>query len=214
MSATIFRRRETSPFLAHVALKDGGERVPVRDVEHPQRRDRHVNIDGIDVHAEAAFALAARDHAPEPVDDGAIERAHGRRLLEMTALGLVLGHDEPHEALVIEVVVVGELDDAPDRLRRLQMVQVEEALGMADLGVHMFQHRQVQLLLAAEVVVDQRARRVRARGDGVHAGALEAARGEFVDRRLHDAGAVGFRRLGLAHRRGARGDLHDALGEP
>ena len=100
-----------------------------------------------------------------------------------------------------DVVVVGELDDAAHRVHRRQVVEVELAFGLADLGVHVLEHREVELLLAAEVVVDQRARGVGARGDGVHARALEAARGELVDGRGDDAGAVGLGRLGLAHRR-------------
>jgi hypothetical protein len=79
------------------------------------------------------------------------------------------------------------------------VIQIEATFGLADLGVDVLEHRQVDLLLAAEVVVDQRARGVRAGGDRVHAGALEAAGRELVDRRAHDAGAVGLRRLGLAH---------------
>src|SRR5205823_11965017 len=96
-----------------------------------------------------------------------------------------------------------ELDDAADGVDRREVIEVEFALGLANLRVHSLQDGDVELFLAAEVVVDERTGGMRAPGNGIHGCALEAARGEFVDRRLDDAGAVRLRGLGLAHRRRA-----------
>ena len=88
---------------------------------------------------------------------------------------------------------------------RRQMVEIELRLGLADPGVHVLEHRDVELLLAAEVVVDERPGGMGARGDRIHARPLEAARRELVDRGLDDARPVGLRGLGLAHRHAAAG---------
>ena len=93
----------------------------------------------------------------------------------MPALRLVFRHHDLDEVLVRKVVIEGELHDAPDRLHRSEVLEVEEAFGVADLGVHVLEHREVDLFLAAEVVVDHRPRGVGARCDGIHARALEAA---------------------------------------
>jgi hypothetical protein len=46
---------------------------------------------------------------------------------------LVLGHHQPDETLVLEVVGEGELDDAADGGDGIEVIQVEEPLGLADL---------------------------------------------------------------------------------
>jgi hypothetical protein len=164
-----------------------------------------VHLDRIDVPGEQALRLAAHDHAREAVDDRPVKGAHGRRLAQVPAARLVLGDHQADESLVLDVVVVGELDDPPHRVDRLQVVEVEFALGVADLRIHLLEHRDVELFLAAEVVVDQRPGGMGAGGDRVHARAFEAARGELVDGRRDDARPVSLGRLGLAHRRRAAG---------
>src|SRR6188474_3648695 len=136
---------------AHLPLEDGRERVLVGDVEHAERGDRLVDLDGVHALPEAALALAALEDALDRVDDGPVERAHDGRLLQVPAPRLVLRHDQPHEALVLEVVGVGELHDATDRVHRGKVIQIETALRLADVRVDLLQHGQVDLLLAAEV---------------------------------------------------------------
>jgi hypothetical protein len=120
---------------AHVVLEEGAERVLVGDVEHAERGDRHVDVDRLDVAAERALGLAARDHLAEQVDDRPVERGQRRKALHVAAARLVLGHHQPHEVLVGDVIVVGEVDDAAHRLHRGQVVELEAALGVADLRV-------------------------------------------------------------------------------
>ena len=133
-------------------------------------------------------------------------------------LRLVLRQHDAHEVLVREVVIEAELDDLPHRLDRRQVFEVEQAFGVTHLRIDVLEHRQVDLFLAAEVVVDHRPRGVGAGGDRVHARALEAAGGELVDRGADDARAIRLRRLRLAHRgrasrpwRGVLGGLHGVL---
>jgi len=196
---------------AHLPLEDGRERVLVGDVEHAERGDRLVDLDGVHVLPEAAPALAALEDALDRVDDGPVERAHDGRLLQVPAPRLVLRHDQPHEALVLEVVGVGELHDATDRVHRGKVIQIETALRLADVRVDLLQHGQVDLLLAAEVVVDECARGVGPGRDRVHARALEPARGELLESRAEDAGPVRLGSLGLAHGLGHAPRPDDAL---
>ena len=196
---------------AHLALEDGRERVLVRDVEHAERGDRLVDLDRVDARRKLPSRWPrSRTRRSVSMIDRLSERMAGTSSRWRPAR-LVLRHDQPHEALVLEVVVVGEFDDATDRLRRREVVEIERVLRLADLGVHLLQHREVELLLAAEVVVDQCARGVGPRRDRVHARALEAARGELVGRRLDDARPVRLRRLGL---RMARSRAEDSVRLP
>ncbi len=204
-SATIPRRRRHIPLRAHLPLEQGAEGVLIGDVEHPQGGDRHVDVDRVDFAPEQTLGLAPRDHGAEHVHDRAIDAAKGREALHVPALGLVLGHDQPHEVLVFDVVVVGELDDPADGVDRRQVLDFELVLRLADLHVDAFEDGAVEPLLAAEVVVDQPASGLRARRDRIHAGAVVAARRELGGRGRENPRAVGLRRLGLAHGDAASG---------
>ena len=88
-----------------------------------------------------------------------------------------------------------------DRLFRRQALEVELALLGADFLVDPFQHRQVQRVLVAEIVVDQLLVDAGARGDLVDPGAGKAVRGKFAPRRRQQLLARGGRiaplRLGV-----------------
>jgi hypothetical protein len=107
----------------------------------------------------------------------------------------VLDADQPDEVRVRLVVVEGERGEAPDGLARLEVVDVELLLQRTDPGVGTLQDRDVQLLLAAEVVVDHPLRRARLRGDLVHPGARVAAVGELAGGDVED---LRTRPLGVA----------------
>src|SRR5262245_51607455 len=186
---------------AHVDPEDSGKRVLGGDVEHTEGRDRLVDFHGVDVRAEGAVPLAALQNSPERVDDRSVQRAHHPRFLQVAAPDLVLGHDQPNEPFVIEVVIVGECDDAPDRVRRTQVGEVEAILRVSDVAVHVLQDGEVDLLFAAEVVVDERARGTGARRDRVHTRSFEPAGGEFRDGGVQDARPIRRGRLRLAHGR-------------
>jgi hypothetical protein len=78
--------------------------------------------------------------------------------------------------------------------------EIEERLGVADAPVRVFQRRGVQALPAPEVVVDHRARRLRALGHRVDARTVESPGREFLGCGAEDLGPGLFRRLGFAHR--------------
>lgn len=54
-----------------------------------------------------------------------------------------------------EVVLPGEFRQPADRLRRRHVDQVQLLFRLADVGVGLLQHRQEQVVLAGEVVVDE-----------------------------------------------------------
>ena len=82
-----------------------------------------------------------------------------------------------------EVVAPGEGDQAADRLERVARLEVQLALGVADVGVGLLEDGEEQLVLAGEVVVDEPLVDAGALGDRVHARAAEAVRGELGRRR-------------------------------
>jgi hypothetical protein len=111
----------------------------------------------------------------------------------------VLAVEQRDELRVLQVVVPGERDQLANRLDRVDLVEVQPLLGFADVGVGALEHREEQVVLAAEVVVDEALVQARALGDAVHARAGQAAGGELVARRREDGElrAVGIARTGF-----------------
>jgi hypothetical protein len=75
-------------------------------------------------------------------------------------------------------VVEHRLGEAADRRARVEVLDVDLLLVRADPRVGALEHRDVQPLLAAEVVVEHPLRRAGALGDLVHARARVPVRGD------------------------------------
>jgi len=71
---------------------------------------------------------------------------------------VLVGH-EPDELGVLVVVVEGQFGQCPQGLRRGQMLQIELLFDVANFAVSLLQHGHIQLLLAAEVVIEHPLRR-------------------------------------------------------
>ena len=80
-------------------------------------------------------------------------------------------------------VVEGGLDQPLDRLFGRQALEVELALLGADFLIDPFQHRQIQRVLVAEIMIDQLLVDAGARRDLVDPGAGEPTGGKFTPRR-------------------------------
>ena len=80
-------------------------------------------------------------------------------------------------------VVERAFDQFPDRLFGRQSLEVELALMGADFLVHPFQHRQIERVLVAEIMIDQLLVDAGALGDFVDPRAGKAVAGEFAPRR-------------------------------
>ena len=89
---------------------------------------------------------------------------------------------------------------------RVDVVDLQSLLGLADAAVGVLQHRQVQLFLAAEVVVDHPLGGSGALGDLVDAGARVARLREHLG---GDGEQLGARALGVALQFGTRLGGHD-----
>ena len=98
-----------------------------------------------------------------------------------------------------EVVAPGEDDEALDRRERRERLEVQLALGGADLGVGLLEDGEEELVLALEVVVDELLVDAGALGDRLDPRAAEAVRRELDGRRGEDLlpGAVGVARADL-----------------
>jgi hypothetical protein len=107
----------------------------------------------------------------------------------------VLDAHEPDELGVRLVVVERQLGYAAHRRGGVEAVDVDRALRLADRAVGALQNRDVELLLAAEVVVDHALGRAHALGHLVHPRPGIAVRGELAGGHLEDLVA---RPLGVA----------------
>jgi hypothetical protein len=116
----------------------------------------------------------------------------------------VLDADQTDEVRVRFVVVERQLAQLPDRLGRVEVLDVQLALQGTDSGVRPLQDRDVELFLAAEVVVDHPLGGTGLRGDLVHPGAGVPLVGELVGGHGENLGAGS---IGVPHRRPRHGSL-------
>jgi len=187
----------------HVDVEHARERVAVGDVVKAERADRHVELDRIDVVAEHAFLLAAVEDPPGRVDRRDIQLADDLRLLEKRPVVQVLVHDDPHGVGVGVVMVERAAHELAERFVRRPRLEVEPELDAAQPSVGGLEHREVERLLATEVVVDHALAGPGARGDLVDARPAEAVARELLGRDFHDIGHRSLRH-GLNRRGAAR----------
>src|SRR5262249_57053724 len=98
----------------------------------------------------------------------------------MTRAVQVLVVDQADQLWMFARIVEVELDQALDRLLGLQVGEVERAFGAAQALIDALERREVETLLAAEVVVDHPLVGAGAARDRVDASSGEALGGEFV----------------------------------
>ena len=103
---------------------------------------------------------------------------------------------------VREVVVPGELDQPANRGRGLEVLEAQGLFGLADVGVGLLEDREEQVVLAAEVVVQQALVDAGALGDALDPRTAEPGLRELGDRRIQDGllGAVGIAGASLRQR--------------
>lgn len=70
---------------------------------------------------------------------------------------------------MLDVVVPGEFNEPPDRVRRRQFGQVELLFGRADVGISSLEHGRKQVVLAAKIVIDEALVHARACGNPINA---------------------------------------------
>ena len=137
-------------------------------------------------------------HALQAVDRRHVELLDGLAAAQVLGAMDVLGHHEPDEIGVGELVVDREADQPAQRILGRQIVQVQVGLDRAHAPVGFFEHRKVEPLLAAEVVVDHALAGAHRLGDDVDPGPCQAlvrelARGDRQDVGHCPLGIVGAR---------------------
>ena len=92
----------------------------------------------------------------------------------------VLGVEQRQKFRIAQEVIPGEIDQALDRLGRIEMFEIEPALLGADLLVGAFEHLEIEVVLLADVVVQHALVGAGLGRDPVDARAGQAMRGEFL----------------------------------
>ena len=142
-------------FRSEVSVENSRERVHVVEVEETESRDRHVDLARIDAGAKRSFLGAPLEHLIENRDERGMKGLQGPAVLQMTSAMQVLISKEGDEVPVLIKIIKGELDEALHCLCRGERAQVERAFTLPDLGIDALQNTLVEVVLIAEVVVNQ-----------------------------------------------------------
>src|SRR5690606_12299496 len=154
-----------------------------------ERGDGDVELYRVDVAAEQAFGATALEDAGDLADQRRVQgRDVGQRFQEAGVLEVLVGQ-QPREPGVGEEMPEGEADQPVHGLDGPEMVEAEGAFTAPDLLVGVEQYGAVQLLLVAEIVVEQPLVGGGTVGDRVDTRALETALAEFHPRCREDFGA-------------------------
>src|SRR5579862_8833224 len=71
----------------------------------------------------------------------------------MARFGDVLGVEQRQELGIAQEIIPGELNEALDRLRRIEVFKIEPALLHPDLLISAFEHGEIEFVLLADVIV-------------------------------------------------------------
>ena len=104
----------------------------------------------------------------------------------------VLDRNEAHEVFVGGVVFEGLLDKPSQGLHGIEGVQGKRSLGCPDMGIGLFEDREIQAFLTSKIVVDHALGGAHECGDRVDPSPGQAMVREFLCR---DRENVGFRAL-------------------
>src|SRR5437773_2027377 len=118
-----------------IAVEDARQRVPVGEIEIALTGDRDVELHRVDPRPEEALALAAAQDGAQRLHQRRMQLPYALRALHVAALVQVLAVEQRHELRMLEVIAPGEFDQALQRLARVAMLEVEVALGVADMRI-------------------------------------------------------------------------------
>ncbi len=176
------------------AAEHGFKRVAIGHISETEGGDRDVEIKRINPVAENAFVSATAQDARDLLQDRSVQRRHVAGGLQVGGAKQVFGVDQPHEGRIVDVIAEREGDQCSNGLRRLRRVEVEAVLGGANVGVDRLQRGKVQLLLAAEIMVEQRLVGVGTLGDAVHPRSAKAGGRKLGNRRCQQRTTALLRR--------------------
>src|ERR1700733_12217298 len=177
-----------------VAPERGQERVLVGHPEEAECADHHVQVDRVAPPPERAGGVTALEYPLGRGDHRAVQPAEDLGLADVLGPVNVLDRDQPDEIRMRLVMVEGELSELSDRRDRVEVIDVELRLDIAEQRIDPLQGRDEELLLAAEVVVDHPLRGARLGGDLVDPRSGKPVADELPDRDIEDflAGEIGI----------------------
>src|SRR5690348_1252213 len=163
-----------------VAAEDHAQGRAVGEIEEGERRDRNVELYRIDRDLEIAAGNPTVHDRADHLDEGRMHGFNLGRMLQVPGLREILRIQERQEFRVAQEIVPGEVDQALDRLGRIEMFKVEPALLSANLLISAFENREVQTFLVADMVVQHALVGAGLGRNAVDAGAGKAVRGKLL----------------------------------
>ena len=167
--------------LQEVAAEDHAERGAVGEIEKAQRRRSRCRAapdrprrGNRRSRRRAVTTVRIISTNGECIDLTLVERFRWRALRE------VFGVEQRQKFRIAEEVIPGEVDQPLDRLGRIEMLEIEPALLGTDLLIGAFEHREVEIVLVADVVIQHALVGAGIGRDAVDPRAGQAMGGEFL----------------------------------
>ncbi len=105
----------------------------------------------------------------------------------MARLRQIFGVQQRQKFRIANKIIPGEVDQPLDRPGRIEMFQIKPALLDADFFIGAFEHRQIEIVLLADVIIQHALVGAGFGRDAVDARAGKAVGGKFLLRGLEDA---------------------------
>jgi len=196
--------------IAHVYSQHGRHREAVGEVEPAECGHRHIDVNRIEIVAKQPFGPAARDEGSDRLLKAGGAFGHQRRAGYELAVHHVLGAQQPLEHRVVLEIAEREIHQLHHTFERLFGVDGECRLLLPEVGIGRLKHRHIELLLAAEIMVQHPDIAFRRLGDLVDPGTRETVLGKFLQCGFHQGG-TGARGVAFLGRRGQRFDPLDII---
>ena len=152
-----------------------------------KRQDAHVELQRIGVAREHAANVPAIEQSADRLEERRRRARDDVRLAQVLAAQQVLVAEERDEFRVVAEMRHREIDETAHAGNRVEVLERKPALGQPQLAEHALERGDVELLLAAEVVVDHPHVAAGAARDLVDARADVAVAAEFGGARAQHA---------------------------
>src|SRR6185369_4155365 len=174
------------PWRHQVAPEYRGKRVSVGKIEAAQAGDHDVEAHWIHIAPEYAGVRPALEQPADHLEQRRAQFRNRCRPGEVAALMQVLAVQEANEFRMGKLKAPRELDQPAHAIRRLRLIEFETLLGLAYDLVGAFEHRQEQVVLAAEVVIEHPHVDAGLRGDPVDTRSTQTRIRKLLGRRSQD----------------------------
>src|SRR5271154_5103432 len=111
-----------------IAAENHAQGGAVRQIKETQRGDRNIKLYRVDCDDKVAARNASAHHGTDHFDERRVHRLDLGRTLEMARLGEVFGVEQRQKLGIPQEIIPGEVDQALDRVRRIEVFEIEGAL--------------------------------------------------------------------------------------